>query len=103
MRIAVASSDGINVDQHFGKADRFLIYKFGVKELTMIEERTVQPFSDEVAGHAFNSERFAKVKEVLTDCEQVFIVKIGERPVQEFVKMGIEPVVYAGPIAGISS
>ena len=27
MKIAVASSDGVNVDQHFGQAKQFLIYK----------------------------------------------------------------------------
>jgi predicted Fe-Mo cluster-binding NifX family protein len=103
MRIAVVSSDGSNVDGHFGKADSFFIYELGSTGSSLIEERTVQPFSDEIAGHAFNRDRFAQVKAALEDCRQVYMTKIGARPAEELVKAGIQPVVYEGPIAGISS
>ena len=56
MRVAVVSKDGSNVDEHFGKASRFLIYELESTGPTLVEERTVQPFSDDVAGHSFNSD-----------------------------------------------
>ena len=102
MRVAVVSKDGSNVDEHFGKANRFLIYELESTGLTLVEERIVQPFSDDVAGHSFNSDRFALVKAVIQDCQQVYMTKVGERPAEELVKAGVEPVIYEGPIADIS-
>ncbi|HIJ79537.1 MAG TPA: dinitrogenase iron-molybdenum cofactor biosynthesis protein [Deltaproteobacteria bacterium] len=102
MRIAVVSTDGINVDEHFGKASRFLIYELTGTGVTLIEQREVQPYSDNVADHSFNPDRFACLKAVLADCARVYVAKVGERPAEELGKAGIEPVVYQGPIAAIS-
>ena len=38
-RIAVASSDGISIDLHFGEADHFLIYEVEGMEYTLMGER----------------------------------------------------------------
>lgn len=39
IRIAVATSDGKNVDLHFGKADRFQIYELQNGKFVFLEER----------------------------------------------------------------
>lgn len=38
-RIAVASNDGITINEHFGKADKFLIFQFEGTMIELIEER----------------------------------------------------------------
>jgi predicted Fe-Mo cluster-binding NifX family protein len=42
-RIAVASSDGISIDLHFGEADHFLIYEVGGTAYGLIEDRRYMP------------------------------------------------------------
>ncbi len=42
-RIAVASSDGISIDLHFGEADHFLIYEVEGTEYGLTEDRRYVP------------------------------------------------------------
>lgn len=43
-KVAVASSDGIVVNQHFGRADTFFIYEVaGTGNYRFLETRTVTP------------------------------------------------------------
>lgn len=103
MRIAVASTDGVSVNEHFGKAERFLIYELGEGSLEMIEERQVEPLSVGDPKHVFDKLKFSQVADQLTDCLKVFVAKIGDKPAEELVKIGIEPVVFDGTISGIEN
>ena len=49
--IAIASSDGVNVDLKFGQADKFYIYRVEEKDIELAEIREV-PVSSEDAGKA---------------------------------------------------
>ena len=49
--IAIASSDGVNVDLKFGQADKFYIYRVEEKNIELSEIREV-PVSSEDAGKA---------------------------------------------------
>lgn len=102
MQVAIASSDARIVDEHFGKAERFLIYEIEVGFQTLIAIRVMTPYSDGNPDHDFNRARFAEVAEKLAGCERLYCCKIGEKPAEELRKLGIEPVVYSGPIAGIT-
>lgn len=102
MKIAVASSDGVNVDQHFGQAKQFLIYKATPTAFKLLDELVVDPYSPGDKDHSFDRDRFTKVTEKLTDCRKIFVTKIGKAPAAELVKMGIELVIYQGPISDIS-
>lgn len=103
MRIAIASTDGERVNQHFGKTDKFLIYETGATGLDLLSVKHVRPLSVGDRSHGFEQERFDAVAKVLTGCERVYCLRIGERPAAELKKMGIEAVVYEGPIDTILS
>lgn len=103
MRIAVASTDGISVNEHFGKAEKFLIYDLDEEHLEMIEEREVEPLSIGDPKHTFDKLKFTQVADQLTDCMKVFVAKIGNKPAEELTELGIEPVVYEGAIASIKN
>ncbi len=104
MKIAVASTDGVNVNQHFGRAEKFLIYEVTSDAFNLLEELKVVPYSSgkEDKKHQFDEERFAGVAEKISGCQKMFAAKIGDIPAAELKKMGIEAVVYEGLIADIN-
>ena len=70
-RIAVASSDGENIDLHFAQAYQFYIYDVDEREARFIERRSGVriSFHDEQA--------FDQVLLMLNDCMAVFVSRIG--------------------------
>ena len=101
-RIAVVSTDGIHVNDHFGKATRFLIYDIG-QQVTLVEERATEALSVDDPGHAFDRDKFARIVSVLKDCQQVYVTRIGDIPAAKLRESGIQPVVYSGPIAALKA
>jgi len=75
-RIAIASTNGESVDQHFGQARNFLIYEILEDRVEFIEDREVDFISNE-ATHADSN--LGRVSLLLKDCKAVFVVKIGEK------------------------
>ncbi len=103
MQIAVVSTDGKNVNDHFGKAERFLIYETSDNKMIKLAERKVTPFSSGDTSHKFDLVRFESVVEMLAGCSEVYVTKIGEKPSHELKKRGIRPVIYQGAIDAITS
>ena len=98
MKSALASTDRTNVNQHFGKAEHFLIYDTSGEGLVFVEAKPVTPLSDNDPDHPFNADKFGNIVQALSGCEKVYVTKIGDKPAEELQKAGIEPVVYEGPI-----
>ncbi len=103
MRVAIVSTDGKTVNEHFGRADRFLIYDLTKEGPKLLEERASEPLSVSNPKHAFDRERFEEVAYVIGDCERVYVTQIGARPAEELEKKGIKPVLYKGPIGKIEN
>jgi hypothetical protein len=101
-RIAIVSTDGIHVDEHFGKATRFLIYDPD-PNMALIDDRTIQPLSVNDPNHAFDADRFEPIAEALKDCCKVYMTRIGKVPAAKLKDLGIEPEIYQGAISGIPS
>lgn len=93
MRIAVTTSNGEKVDQHFGKATRFDVYEVEGDEMKLVETREVASYcggeGEPVADHKFSSDRFSTVKEKIGDCEKIYTVQIGEKPKEQLNIIGI--------------
>ncbi|MBQ6252935.1 NifB/NifX family molybdenum-iron cluster-binding protein [Ruminococcus sp.] len=73
-RIAVASTDGIVVNQHFGHAERFHIIEIDDNNYSFIGTREVERVCQ---GHYHNDSSFDKVIDVLSDVHAVLVAKIG--------------------------
>ena len=101
MKIAIASTDGINVNEHFGKAKKFLIYEDAPEGLKFLMEREVEPYSTGRKDHLFDKSRFLLVAGAFGGCKMVFVTKIGDEPADALRAMGIEPVIYGGPVKDI--
>lgn len=101
MKIAVASTDGINVNEHFGRAEKFLIFEVTSVTFNLLEELQVEQYSQGDQNHSFDRERFTKVAAQLAGCSKLFVTKIGAAPAAELTKIGVDPVIYQGPISDI--
>ena len=103
MKIAVATTDGINVDEHFGRAETFQIYVITSEGPVKVEEVPVTPLSTGDRSHQFDAERFQSVTGAFKGCDRVYVAQIGERPAAELKKLKIKPVVFQGKISSITS
>ena len=78
VKIAIASSDGIVVNRHFGKAEKFYIAEADTEDYSysIIEERDVTPVC-KVEGH--DDDALAAAVKNLSDCRYVIVSRIGFR------------------------
>lgn len=91
MKVAVVSSDGKVINQHFGKASRFLIFEVNCSEIQFIEVReTIPLFGSADYGHA--DEALSKTISLIADCEAVFCSRIGIGVGKELRINGIKPI-----------
>ncbi len=86
IRIAVASSDGTTVDQHFGQAESFYVYDVSAAGAVEVARR-------EVAKNALPNEGVREtIIRMLADCKLLLAEKIGTGPRPMLAKAGIEPI-----------
>jgi nitrogen fixation protein NifB len=97
MRIAVASGDGMLVDQHFGHATQFLICEADLTGVRLVEVRRNQPAcgASWAPGQDDPMERSARL---VADCQAVLVARIGECGVDRLAERGIEAYELPGPI-----
>ncbi len=100
LRIAVVSTDGANVNDHFGMAKRFLVYDCN-DETTLVEERPTESLSAGDPDHSFDAEKFGRIAALLKDCSKIYVTQIGEVPASKLKELGIKPVIFDGPIVDI--
>ncbi len=104
MKIAIASTNNENVDEHFGHAKEFYIYnkeEGNVPEY--IEKRVTSPYCGRAncGPHEFNKDRFEVVYENIKDCEKVYVHKIGDTPKEKLIAKGMQVVEFSGLIKEI--
>lgn len=99
MLIAVTSSDGIMVDTHFGKADRFLVYEVGYGAPVLQYEVQAPPYcSDSGSHHSLMPDKLAVIAKGLGKCRVVVTAMIGESPRAEMERLGIDVISVSGSI-----
>jgi predicted Fe-Mo cluster-binding NifX family protein len=91
MRIALASSDGINVNLHFGKAFKFSIYELEGNKPNFLETREVEKNTEE-------KHQWDKSLKIIRDCEVVICVQAGMKARLGLKKTGIKLVEDEGPV-----
>lgn len=88
MKIAVASSDGIVVNSHFGKARDFYIYEMDDKEqVHFLEKRSVTPVCE---GGNHDDEKLKTNLEKLKDCGYLLVSRIGGKAASVAESFGME-------------
>ncbi|MDD2364835.1 MAG: NifB/NifX family molybdenum-iron cluster-binding protein [Desulfuromonadaceae bacterium] len=98
MLIAVASKDGKEINQHFGHAERFLIYDIENGEAKLVEERKVERYCSYNPDHPLRGHLLRSIADSLAGCRAVVTAQMGEHPRGELEKLGVEPFVTNGSI-----
>ncbi|NIQ95286.1 MAG: dinitrogenase iron-molybdenum cofactor biosynthesis protein [Desulfuromonadales bacterium] len=98
MRIAVASKSGRDVDQHFGHAERFLVYEVDEELAELVDEVRVEKYCSFDPDHALRKPQFKAIVEALVDCRVVVTARIGEYPQHELEKAGLKHFASGGEI-----
>lgn len=93
IRIAVASSDGIVVNQHFGRARSFYVYQINDKEAVFVEKRIGRPFCH---GGEHDDEDLQDAIDLLSDCKEVYVLEIGAGAEGALKERGLQSVKYRG-------
>ena len=98
MLFAVASKDGKEINQHFGHAERFLIYEVEDGRVTLLEERAVERYCSFDPDHPLRTHTLKATAEALKGCRAVVCSMMGEAPKGELERLGVEPFVVEGEI-----
>jgi predicted Fe-Mo cluster-binding NifX family protein len=98
MRIAVTSKSGTDVDQHFGHAQRFLIYDYRSDNPAQIAAVEVEKYCSFDPDHPFRHRQFDAIVAAIKGCQAVVTAQIGDLPKTELEKAGIRAVIASGPI-----
>jgi len=98
MLIAVTSKTGTEIDQHFGHAEKFRIFKYRKGNPLQVSEVEVEKYCSFDPDHPFRHRQFDGIAEALKDCKVVVTAMIGELPKQELEKLGFKVVSMSGPI-----
>ena len=95
-RVAVASSDGIMVDRHYGRADKFFIYSVDDDEgFDVYEERDVTPVC--MDGSHVKTVMEESVRR-FSDCRYLVAVRIGVAAAQALTAAGISGMELPGSV-----
>ncbi|PKM67532.1 MAG: dinitrogenase iron-molybdenum cofactor biosynthesis protein [Firmicutes bacterium HGW-Firmicutes-2] len=86
MKVAVASSDGIVVNAHFGRTPKFLIFELSHKEIRFIENRENAPGCGQLNEPLGTMEETCNL---IKDCDIVIVAQIGPAMIKQLQEMGI--------------
>ncbi|HEX9080099.1 MAG TPA: NifB/NifX family molybdenum-iron cluster-binding protein [Desulfuromonadaceae bacterium] len=98
MLFAVASKDGKEINQHFGHAERFLIYRVEEDTVELVEERAVEKYCSFDPDHPMRTHLLRNTADALNGCRAVVCSMMGEAPKNELARLGVEPYVVEGDI-----
>ncbi len=98
MLIAVATKTGREIDQHFGHAERFLIYNVDNGTATLVDERKVERYCTYDPEHPLRAHILANIAAALTGCRAIVCSQIGQAPREEMEGLGFPTFALTGEI-----
>lgn len=87
IKVAVASSDGKYVNEHFGRARQFLIFDIKDEKYEFDELRDNAP---PCAGQDHHEDLLIKTVELLSDCQAILVSQIGPGAMEALALKGIK-------------
>ncbi len=98
-RIAVATSDGFSVNEHFGHAKFFRVYDLGDSDYTFLGVRDAVAACQHQLGH--DTTRFDKIIELLSDCDALLVQKIGPGAAEYLIQKNVRVFEVSGSIDAV--
>lgn len=100
LKFAVASKSGMVVDTHFGHVSEFYIYEYKNNSPVYIERRSVDKYCNGKEVCDDNVDKFSKLYNVVSDCNGVISLRIGDDPARKFKAKGIASFMSCETIEG---
>lgn len=88
-RIAVASKNGLMVDQHFGYAEQFAIYQGDGDRYELVENRRIEKYCLGMEQCDEEESRRDQIINTLKDCDAVLSMRIGYHAKKRLAESGI--------------
>jgi nitrogen fixation protein NifB len=101
--VAVASTGGGRVNQHFGRAEEFWIYEAAPGWAKFVQARNVRRFCSGLLGCDDDPSALGKLVEMLSDCAAVIAADIGPRPREALEGVGIRCITVGDDADGPAS
>lgn len=86
IKVAVASSDGKYINEHFGRTQQFLVFEINDDEYEFIELRKSTPPCN---GQGHNEDLMLTTIEMLSDCQAIVVSQIGPGAIERLAVHGI--------------
>lgn len=104
MKVAFATTDGVSVDEHFGRAGMFAVYDLTADGSRFIEMRRFGDGVDQSVvetkglGAAHDRQVESKIDR-LADCRIVYLTEIGGPSAARLVRRGMMPIKVKGAVS----
>lgn len=95
LKVAVASGDGISVDQHFGRASRFLVYRLRDGVWEHFATRVNTPAC---SGQEHSDGLLEQSAALIADCHGVAVAQLGATAFDLLLSRRILPFVLVGTV-----
>jgi len=97
MKVAFATTDGVNIDEHFGRAGAFAIYDlsrdgYAFKELRKFADGRDCAIEETKGSGSTHDDLVEKKVRRLSDCKIVYLTEIGGPSASRLIKKGIMPI-----------
>ncbi len=102
MKIAVATTDGVSLSQHFGQSRGFVVFEVDGLTVQNREHRTNDdtPHNQGICNHAGQEQQGTQgrtsILDLLSDCSVVLCGGMGAGAAQSMLANGIKPVILPG-------
>jgi predicted Fe-Mo cluster-binding NifX family protein len=98
MLIAVATKDGKTINQHFGHAERFLLFEVEGATVKLVDEKKVERYCTYDEAHPLRGHVLRGIAEALQGCRAIVCSQIGPAPQDEMARLGFEVFALEGEI-----
>ncbi len=103
MKVAFATTDGVHVDEHFGRSGRFVVFRFTRDGYTAQDDIVLAQGRDNtVEGSrgegALHEGAVIRKIELLADCDVIYMTQIGGPSAARLIRKGIMPVKVREPV-----
>ncbi|MBI5849363.1 MAG: nitrogen fixation protein NifX [Nitrospirae bacterium] len=104
MKVAFATTDGISVNEHFGRAGMFVIYELNSSGHSLVEIRRfsegIDTAVEETKGMGkIHDERVENKVDRISDCRIIYLTEIGGPSAARLARKGIMPVKVKEPVS----
>lgn len=95
IKVAVASSNGKTINEHFGKAKSFTIYRLVDDKWQYVEDRPTLPACN---GQGHSDQLLDQMASLLSDCQGIIVNQIGPGAMDTLLYRNILPFALSGSI-----